>query len=386
MPPKYVILDDRAAYEVSSSDIPRATTVKYWSHDFGGAGKIRARRPHRGRGAIANPDAECDDKYHFAKVGQKSEKYYFTGEKDYKPIIYCNISPQPEVEAAKTPAEQSKKRKATSPLTDGPRDPRKHGHNQYTPKENLVKYGAPSAAKGRDRYRPRINTWLRRSPSPPWSKDRSKLYGGVGDQARAFTASMVLQDATGASMALQGVTGAAPTTIRQDRQQSLWIEEEDDDPPAAATEEIAASASDATFDQTRPIEFPDPSPSDAQTPFARAPKESYASEIEPVPEKDIAEEPRRKKLAQPMSFMERMAADPADDSAPVDTSPNAHDKPDLDSGSYASQLEQQLLKAKEYVEHLTSALNHAQEKIEGLETEVVCLRSNLAGTDANTVA
>lgn len=98
MPPKWVILDDRAAYEVFTSDIPRANIVKLWSHDFGGAGKIRARRPHRGRGAIGDPDAAGDDKYHFVKVGTKNDKYFFTGEKDYKPIIYRFTAPAPVLE------------------------------------------------------------------------------------------------------------------------------------------------------------------------------------------------------------------------------------------------------------------------------------------------
>lgn len=30
------------------------------------------------------------------------------------------------------------------------------------------------------KYRPRVNTFLRRSPSPPWVKDRKRLFGGVG--------------------------------------------------------------------------------------------------------------------------------------------------------------------------------------------------------------
>ena len=129
MPPKYVILDDRAAHEVLTSDIPRATIVRFWSHDFGGPGRIRARRPHRGRSAISDPNATGDKRYFSTEVGMRGEKYYFTGEKNFTPIAY-QTPPSEEILEPR-----SSKRKAASPPTDEPKDPRKHGHNQYTPKE-----------------------------------------------------------------------------------------------------------------------------------------------------------------------------------------------------------------------------------------------------------
>ncbi|KAK0261144.1 hypothetical protein B0A54_07943 [Friedmanniomyces endolithicus] len=152
MPPKHVILDDRAAWEILESDIARRVILVFWPHDFAGTGTIRHRRPHRGRAAIKDLNAVGDLKYHFALHGHRKERYYFTGAKDYKPIIYrFELPPAP----APTEAEQSNKRKA-SPAETEPENPRKHGHNQHTPKDQMVKYGAPSMNKGRLRYRDNI--------------------------------------------------------------------------------------------------------------------------------------------------------------------------------------------------------------------------------------
>ncbi|KAK5114424.1 hypothetical protein LTR85_010247 [Meristemomyces frigidus] len=378
VPPKYVILDDRAAYEVFASGIPKTTSVKFWSHDFGGAGKLRARRPHRGRGATRDPDAEGDDKYHTAQVGMKNDKYYFTGEKEYKPIIYRIAAP--EAVAAETPVEQSRKRKATSPATDEPRDLRKHGHNQYTPKEELVKYGAPTSAKGRDRYRARINTFLRRSPTPPFSKDRSKLYGGIGDLAHSGMASTALQGATGASMALQGIMGTAmPKPAADEGEDSMWVDQDEDVPAAEAEEDQPRfTSSDDASARTRPIELPDDTSSDA-SPFTRLANNVQSPELEVVPAtaEDAIELPRRTKLPQPMSFMERMAAT---EEADVDTSPR--EKAVVDSGSYATQLERELVEANSKIDSLASAFEQAQARIEELEGEAAALRDEIdAGKD-----
>lgn len=225
MPPKYVMLDDRAAYEVLFSDIPRAILPKHWSHDFGGSGRIRSRRPHTGRGAISNALASGDDKYHFSNIGLKNEKYYFSGEHNYTPILYRRLpTPTPP---AKQPQPPPKKRKASSPPAGQPKDPRKHGHNQYTPKDQLVRLGAPSAAKGRQRYRARINTFLRRSASPSWAKDRAKLYGGIGEQAKAYMASREAGKG-GASDAEVGGPAPAVLAEEQPEEESLWVQEDEE--------------------------------------------------------------------------------------------------------------------------------------------------------------
>ncbi|KAK4542999.1 hypothetical protein LTR36_005997 [Oleoguttula mirabilis] len=388
MPPKHVILDDRAAYEVLVSDIPKATTVKVWSHDFGGTGKLRARRPHRGRGAIRDPDAEGDERFQTAQVGVKNDRYYFGGEKDYKPIIYR--VPAAEPEASTTPVEQSKKRKATSPAPDEPPNLRKHGHNQYTPKEELVRFGAPSQAKGRDRYRARINTFLRRSPTPPFSKDRSKLYGGIGGLAHADATAAGAYAAAGASRALQDVTGTAMPEQVNEREESMWVDQDEDEeevPAVDANESGPCSASSqAAYFKTRPIELADDTSSDA-SPFARLITEVRTSEPGANDPADTTEadvhKPQRMKLPQPMSFMERMAA-PGEGSA--DTSPNAREKATVDSGSYASQLERELVEANERVESLTRAFGRAQGRIQELEGEVAALRREAVAVEEGVVA
>ncbi|KAK0250317.1 hypothetical protein B0A54_15087 [Friedmanniomyces endolithicus] len=186
MPPKHVILDDRAAWEVLESDIARRVILVFWPHDFAGTGTIRHRRPHRGRAAIKDPNAVGDLKYHFALHGHRKERYYFTGARDYKPIIY-----RVELSPALAPAEvdPSNKRKS-SPAETEPDNPRKHGHNQHTPKDQMVKYGAPSKNKGRLRYRERLNTFLRKDPKP----DYRGLYGTAGYFARKAKAAKALED------------------------------------------------------------------------------------------------------------------------------------------------------------------------------------------------
>lgn len=106
-------------------------------------GKIRNRRPHRGRGVIGDPDAQGDDKYSFALLGKKNERYYFTGEKDYTPIIYRS----PQTAKLKAPV----KRKATSPVEDDT-EPKRRWHNQYTPKELLVKNQPKATVKPSGQY------------------------------------------------------------------------------------------------------------------------------------------------------------------------------------------------------------------------------------------
>ncbi|KAK0365012.1 hypothetical protein LTR91_021130 [Friedmanniomyces endolithicus] len=186
MPPKHVLLDDRAAWEILKSDIARRVILVFWPHDFAGTGTIRHRRPHRGRAAIRDPNAVGDLKFHFALHGHRKERYYFTGAKDYKPVIYrIELPPAP----GPAEAEPNNKRKA-SPARTEPENPRKHGHNQHTPKELMVKHGAPSKNKGRLRYRERLNTFLRKDPKP----DYRGLYGTAGYFYRKAKAAKALED------------------------------------------------------------------------------------------------------------------------------------------------------------------------------------------------
>ncbi|GAB1741755.1 hypothetical protein NU219Hw_g7165t1 [Hortaea werneckii] len=365
MPPKYVILDDRAAHEVLTSDIPRATIVRFWSHDFGGPGRIRARRPHRGRSAISNPNATGDEKYFSTEVGMKGEKYYFTGEKNFIPIAY-QIPPLEEVTEP-----QSSKRKASSPPTDEPKDPRKHGHNQYTPKDQLVKYGAPSQAKGRKRYRERINTFLRRSPSPEWAKDRAKLYGGVGARARAFTTSLDKKTAHQAQAAQRYGTQLETTTSSA---QSLFLEDDEEMRDVEDDVTSAAEASETMTWEHQPI-APGSNRAPAAASHARDPLVDAAVSESETPTTEQEHEKRHGKKRQPKSFLERMAAEEDEEDDEEQDFPRRRAEPtSLDTGTYASQLEIQLTEANAKVKTLTEDLDQAYDRIEELENEVEKLR------------
>ncbi|CAK4032951.1 Hypothetical predicted protein [Lecanosticta acicola] len=160
-PPRFVILDDRAAFEVLKSDIQRAKLVHHWPHDFGGTGKLRIRRPHRGRAAIKDPSAEGDAKFESTQPGNKKD-YYFTGVKDFQSIKYRYEPPKPE--------EKRKKRKPSRDEEDY--NPRGHGHNQYTPKDMLVKHGAPSFSL-KEPQAPRLSGLMRRKPEPRHIRNRA---------------------------------------------------------------------------------------------------------------------------------------------------------------------------------------------------------------------
>ncbi|KAI7221332.1 hypothetical protein KC333_g1801 [Hortaea werneckii] len=361
MPPKYVILDDRAAHEVLTSDIPRATIVRFWSHDFGGPGRIRARRPHRGRSAISDSNATGDERYFSTKVGMRGEKYYFTGEKNFTPIAY-QIAPREEVIEP-----QSSKRKAASPPTDEPKDPRKHGHNQYTPKEQLVKYGAPSQARGRKRYRERINTFLRRSPSPEWAKDRAKLYGGAGARARAF------EDNARQAPAAQKY--AMQSEVTSSGAQGLFLEDDEEMHDVEDDETSDAEASNAMTWDDQPIE-PGNNEASGALSHARDPSVDATVSASETSTTQQDQERRRGKKRQVRSFLERMAAEEDDDVEEEEQEfPRRRAVPtSLDTGTYASQLEVQLMEANAKVKTLTEDLDQAHDRIEELENEVQKLR------------
>ncbi|KAI6847953.1 hypothetical protein KC332_g14020 [Hortaea werneckii] len=365
MPPKYVILDDRAAHEVLASDIPRASIVRFWSHDFGGPGRIRARRPHRGRSAISNPNATGDEKYFSTEVGMRGEKYYFTGEKNYTPIAYHTPPANEAIEP------QSSKRKAESPPTDEPKDPRKHGHNQYTPKDQLVKYGAPSQAKGKKRYRERINTFLRRSPSPEWAKDRAKLYGGIGAQTRAFTGSHEAKAHTPAAQKYD----KHPETSTSDAH-SLFIEDDEEMRESEDDMTSAAEASDTMTWERQPVE-PGNNPTPGAAFHTRNPSIDAAVSENDIPTTQQDHERRHGKKRQPKSFLERMAAEEEDEEDEEVEHPSHRrhvQTTSLDTGTYASQLEVQLMEANAKVKTLTEDLDQAYDRIDELENEVMRLR------------
>lgn len=161
-PPRFVILDDRTVHRLLESDMPRSSLKQYWSHDFGGTGTIRARRSHRGRGAIKDSTAVGDEKFHFIR-NKHNVRYYFTGEEDYSPIVWRTSDPALAIDAFRPP----KRKFPSPPKRTRPLSPNKHGHNQFTPKDQMVKYGAPHKGATWLRYRNRVNAFLPRDKTPP---------------------------------------------------------------------------------------------------------------------------------------------------------------------------------------------------------------------------
>ena len=107
-PPKYVILDDLAVYEIlQSSFYSRPQRAKFWSHDFGAAhGNVRTDRPNRGRPALLSlkdttrygHEQPNKDKVASVQAGEQKRKaqYSLFGEKGG----YTAIEFQPQASAS----------------------------------------------------------------------------------------------------------------------------------------------------------------------------------------------------------------------------------------------------------------------------------------------
>lgn len=184
LPPKFVLLDDRAVWEVIHSDISKARISQWWPHDFAQQAKLRNKRTHYGRPAIKDDAATGNEKFQSTALGKTGARYYFTGEKDYKPVVYRIKTPTPPTEAEEI---VSRKRRAESPEEY---NPRAHGHNQYTPKELQVKHGAPSKKKMPEKVHnlpalPRPNAPYLNGTVNPIHVER-RLYGGIEENAKEF--------------------------------------------------------------------------------------------------------------------------------------------------------------------------------------------------------
>jgi len=214
------------------SNIPRAQLPKRWSHDFSGLSAVRHRRTHRGRPAYkdANASAEVDKYYSFKPSGKTVPPYLFSGEKDFTPIYYSEL---PVVEETPAPP-------------DSPQKPKQH--NQYTAPDQLVRNGAQSASLTKGKYRPRVNTFLRRSPSPPWVKDRKRLFGGVGIGRTASTAPRDAPPVPNFDFSFATVPGPAPAGAPQEQQESMWVGKNEDDDLNMDIEDVDEEISPSIFD------------------------------------------------------------------------------------------------------------------------------------------
>lgn len=267
-PPSNVILDDRATYEILQSNIPRAQLTKRWSHDFNGQANVRHRRTHRGRPAYKDEQATSEnDKYHsFKPTAKVAAPYFFSGENNYKPVIYHDLPLAP----AETPEPDDE--------DDSPAKPKQH--NQYTAPHLLVRNGAESASLTKGKYRPRVNTFLRRSPSPPWVKDRKRLFGGVGIGRAGNTAPSSTFDFSFApAPALTGApTGGDSMWVEQDEESEVKDADEDEEEELPSVFDITSPAEETATSighegQTRRHALKRQAPSGLITPRRKVPRQ-----------------------------------------------------------------------------------------------------------------
>ncbi|KAK5174009.1 uncharacterized protein LTR77_001089 [Saxophila tyrrhenica] len=334
-PPKNVILDDRAAYECFASNMPRQYLGQHWSHEFSNAGQLRARRPHRGRGAIRDPNGAGDQKYHSTTIGSKGDRYFFTGEKDYKPIVYQTDDPKLAVDIFKPP-------QRPIPLKTELAS-NKHGHNQFTPRNEMVRYGAPHKGSSWLRYSSRVNPFLTREKTPPL-----RSHGGMSTlyarNPAAYMPSMHTHQLTSAYRdATESEEEEEPMQVESDEERPAKRQKfrslgTDDDPEK---EEIAQMGfggggnHSSRSSTTRP------------TPFLEF-SDDEAEDAPPQPMKPVEHPPLLAETSDKHQIADEQTSRPASPEVVVRDTPIATGH--QDSGSYASTLEAELAQAKKTIE------------------------------------
>ncbi|KAM0712911.1 hypothetical protein Q7P35_000362 [Cladosporium inversicolor] len=349
-PPSNVILDDRAAYEILQSNIPRAQLTKRWSHDFNGQANVRHRRTHRGRPAYKDEQATSEnDKYlSFKPTAKAAAPYFFSGENNYNPVIYHDLPAAP----AETPEPDNE--------DDTPVKPKRH--NQYTAPYLLVRNGAESASLTKGKYRPRVNTFLRRSPSPPWVKDRKRLFGGVGiGRAGNAAPSSTFDFSFAPAPALTG----APTGA-----ESMWVEQDED---------IDVKYADEDEEEVLPSVFDNPS--SAGGPVATLGNEG-ATQLHGTPGNAIKRQappglinPRRK-VPRQMGYIERLAAGLLREE--VEEEAAALSPPVATAARTVRSMEVRALQLEDDLDAANAALNEKESEIAELKLQVEELQTQVA--------
>lgn len=187
-PPKYVLLDDKAAYEVFKAEIcTKMNMGKFWNHDFSNVGHLKTNRPNRGRAALMHEsgdgavkidtgDGQGERIVATLPAGQnKSKLYRFIGERGgYASINYA--PPQPR-ESAPEPSSPLRRSVASTNSSAQPHtgDVQIVGDNiakkpaTNPPRRKLRQHEIYGYTTGERRHkRPAINTYLKSTPSPPW--------------------------------------------------------------------------------------------------------------------------------------------------------------------------------------------------------------------------
>jgi hypothetical protein len=303
---------------------------------------VRHRRAHRGRPAYKDENATSENnKYHsFKPSGKNAPLYLFSGEKDYEPIFYHDIPDAP----AESPESED----------DSPAKPKQH--NQYTASHLLVRNGAESASLTKGKYRPRVNTFLRRSASPPWVKDRKKLFGGTGVGAHSSA------NPAPASRFDFSFAPAPTLTGAHSREESMWVDQDDENeleekPDVEEEEEVLPSV----FDVNTAADRVNGATGDGEN------IETRGTNVTPLRRQASTNLfSARRKVPREMGYIDRLAAgllqgdiEEMEVTAPVET---AHAAPSPDQDRVA-QLEHDLDAANR-------AIDERDEKIAQLESEL----------------
>jgi hypothetical protein len=278
--------------------------------------------------------------------------YLFSGEKDYVPIFYHDISDAP----AETP----------EPEDDSPAKPKQH--NQYTAPHLLVRNGAESASLTKGKYRPRVNTFLRRSPSPDWVKDRRKLFGGTGIGRTGINGSANPAPASPFDFTF----APAPTlTGASSRGESMWVDQDDENeleekPDVEEEEEVLPSVFDVntTADRTAGDGGKIRTRGTSVTPLRRQASTNLFS--------------GRRKVPRKMGYIERLAAGILQEdteelwaTAPMET---AHAAPSFDQDRVA-QFEHELDVANRAIDERDGKIAQLESELEDAHMQMALQRS-----------
>ena len=149
------------------------------------------------------------------------------------------------------------------------------------------------------KYRPRVNTFLRRSPSPPWVKDRKRLFGGVGIGRSGAGGSA--NAAPASTFDFSFAPAPAPTGTPA-AGESIWVEQDEEDEPREA-EDDEEDVLPSVFDKTSSAQGPTATLGNERgTQPHSAPRTALKRQAPSALASSRKNDPR------PMGFIERLAA------------------------------------------------------------------------------
>lgn len=169
-PPHFVVLDDKAIWDVMRSKKYTAEErATFWPFDFGCNGVVRANRRHKGRAALIGGDAKDGDEGHvpWIAIGPKknSTKYYLAGEDGgYEEVVFNSSTVRPSLANHMTTSTGGRKygnptkipmAEATPTLNNGSK-------TEYTTKRKANQPLNPRHS------RPKVGKYLHSTPSPGW--------------------------------------------------------------------------------------------------------------------------------------------------------------------------------------------------------------------------